>query len=132
MNSILVVLYGTFLSSYLPKLKLTLSLFFNKKNICLALVSEEYDLPVVNFPTFWKKTWRSSFLSNGALKVLLQSWILIPRQTDFCPIPDINVDNVAETGSKSSEKHKKTQKELRRQELRKVQKNKITLIEGRM
>lgn len=132
MNSILVVLYGTFLSSYLPKLKLTLSLFFNKKNICLALVSEEYDLPVVIFPTFWKKTWRSSFLSNGALKVLLQSWILIPRQTDFCPIPDINVDNVAETGSKSSEKHKKTQKELRRQELRKVQKNKITLIEGRM
>ena len=132
MNSILVVLYGTFLSSYLPKLKLTLSLFVNKKNICLALVSEEYDLPVVIFPTFWKKTWRSSFLSNGALKVLLQSWILIPRQTDFCPIPDINVDNVAETGSKSSEKHKKTQKELRRQELRKVQKNKITLIEGRM
>ena len=132
MNSILVVLYGTFLSSYLPKLKLTLSLFFNKKNICLALVSEEYDLPVVIFPTFWKKTWRSSFLSNGALKVLLQSWILIPRQTDFCPIPDINVDNVAETGSKSSEKHKKTQKELSRQELRKVQKNKITLIEGRM
>ena len=111
---------------------MTLSLFFNKKNICLALVSEEYDLPVVIFPTFSKKTWRSSFLSNGALKVLLQSWILIPRQTDFCPIPDINVDNVAETGSKSSEKHKKTQKELRRQELRKVQKNKITLIEGRM
>ena len=102
-----IVLYGTFLSSYLLKLKLTLSLFFNKKNICLALVSEEYDLPVVIFPTFWKKTWRSSFLSNGALKVLLQSWILIPRQTDFCPIPDINVDNVAEIGSKSSEKHKK-------------------------